>query len=562
MLLMTLGRLTLSEADADVADAVSRGEVHEALRLGLARMERGAGVEGRDLAALGQVMIQALLAAGREEQAEELMQRQLRHYETLPRARMRQLSSLDRGQLFLHMNKPGRAAESFNVVADADDAPVLPRVLALAGLAKAMESMGEHRRAARTLAFAEQLAQAPEVPPACLVLLTAIGLEQQVCRALRHYDDVTNVNAAATPALRTSLQSVQQDLHAVPAAAARVRFLLALMQPAAAVEARTTASVEALFDGVRWYKDRRLAPLEERARVEAALALLDRGLAGSACDILGPLAVDDARQLHHRHAIELRYCASRLHVMNGRHSDALRCYRQHAQLSLARLRFELTRVPYSRFLEQQERAEQADADQLRLPPRYRRAYQFMLDHLHDRTLSVRRIAAEIDVTERALQMAFRSHLGLTPAELLRKLRMACIRTELQQMAGRDSVLAVATRWGMGNRSTLAHNYRQQFGEAPSATASPLGSHERASLAMSVAMATGASSLEGGMRAGPPSLGIQPPLAVHPAQGIEPPRDAQAAMEVPTLADATAMPLGVVRGGPAEAGRREVVTGGD
>lgn len=502
MLLMTLGRLTLSEADADVADAVGRGEVHEALRLGLARLERGAGAEGRDAAALGQMMIQALLAAGREEQAEELMQRQLRHYETLPRTRMRHLSSLDRGLLFLHMNKPGRAAESFNVVADAEDAELLPRVLALAGLAKAMESMGEHRRAARTLAFAEQLVRDAEastdgpiddVPAGSQALLAAIGLELQVCRALRHYDDVTVAHALSAPELRCSLQSALQDLHAVPAAATRMRFLLALMQPAAAVEARTTASVEALFDGVRWYKDRRLAPLEERARVEAALALLDRGLAGSACDILGALAVDDARQLHHRHAIELRYCASRLHVMNGRHSDALRCYRQHAQLSLARLRFELTRVPYSRFLEQQERAEQADADQLRLPPRYRRAYQFMLDHLHDRTLSVRRIAAEIDVTERALQMAFRNHLGLTPAELLRKLRMACIRTELQQMAGRDSVLAVASRWGMANRSTLAHNYRQQFGEAPSATAAPLGSHERASLALSVAVAAGMTS---------------------------------------------------------------------
>ncbi len=172
--------------------------------------------------------------------------------------------------------------------------------------------------------------------------------------------------------------------------------------------------------------------------------------------------------------------------MNGRHSDALRCYRQHAQLPLARLRFELTRVPYSRFLEQQERAEQADADQLRLPPRYRRAYQYILDHLHDRALSVRRIAAEIDVTERALQMAFRANLGLTPAEVIRKLRMACIRTELQQMAGRDSVLAVAARWGMANRSTLAHNYRQQFGETPSATASLPSFAELPSIAATVA----------------------------------------------------------------------------
>jgi|GEM_PF-888111 len=506
MLLMTLARLGLADRDADVADAIGRGDVQEALRLGLCRIERGAGGDPLEQAALGQVLVQALLAAGREEQAEELMQRQLRHYETLPRACTRQFSSMDRGHLFLHMNKPGRAAESFNVVADADDAPTALRILALAGLAMAMQAMGEHRRATRTLAFAVRLAGAQEEAPACQRLLTAIGLELQVCRALRHYDDISSAAQVCEPDLRAGLQAAIAGLGDLPAAVARMRFLMALVPPGTEADTRAAASVEALFDGVRWYRDRRMAPLEERARVEAALALLDRGQAGSACEILGPLAVDDARQLHHRHAIELRYCASRLHVMNGRHSDALRCYRQHAQLSLARLRFELTRVPYSRFLEQQERAEQADADQLRLPPRYRRAYQFMLDHLHDRTLSVRRIAAEIDVTERALQMAFRSHLGLTPAELLRKLRMACIRTELQQMAGRDSVLAVAARWGMANRSTLAHNYRQQFGEAPSATASPLGGGEHASMAVAAAMASHPSA-----PLGAPALTVDPVL---------------------------------------------------
>ncbi|WP_431257347.1 helix-turn-helix domain-containing protein [Roseateles chitinivorans] len=517
MLLLTLGSLRLAEQDGDVAAAVARGDVQEALRLGLGRLDRGAGGDPERLAALGQVLGQALLAAGRDEQAEELFQKQLRMYEGLPRTQVRWLSSMDRGFLFLHLNKPGRAAETFNVVADADDAPLALRVEALAGMAQAMQSMGEHRRAARTLAFAMALVEAAPAPSLMMPLLTAIELELQVCRALRHYDDMAGAELPRDRDVRAALRSSALLLSALPVVVARLEFLVALVaqEPApmaaqaghAGHAGQGTEGVDGLFDGVRWYRDRRLAPMEERARVEAALALLDRGQARTAYDILGPLAIDDARQLHHRHAIELRYCASKLHAMNGRHSDALRCYRQHAQLSLARLRFELTRVPYSRFLEQQERAEQADADQLRLPPRYRRAYQYILDHLHDRALSVRRIAAEIDVTERALQMAFRANLGLTPAEVIRKLRMACIRTELQQMAGRDSVLAVAARWGMANRSTLAHNYRQQFGETPSATASLPSFAELPSIAATVAAAVAGNGLGSGLGHGSAGSGM-------------------------------------------------------
>ena len=142
MLLLTLGSLRLADQDGDVAAAVARGDVQEALRLGLGRLDRGAGGDADRLAALGQVLGQALLAAGRDEQAEELFQKQLRMYEGLPRAQVRWLSSMDRGFLFLHLNKPGRAAETFNVVADADDAPLALRVEALAGMAQAMQSMG------------------------------------------------------------------------------------------------------------------------------------------------------------------------------------------------------------------------------------------------------------------------------------------------------------------------------------------------------------------------------------------------------------------------------------
>lgn len=464
MLLLALSCLRIGPADADVARAMWRGDLQEALHLGLGRLDRVAGGDVERLAALGQVLGQALLAAGREEQAEELFQKQLRLYESLARAQMRWLSSMDRGFLFLHLNKPGRAAEMFNVVADAEDAPAALRIEALAGLAKAMQAVGEHRRATRTLAFAQQLAE--EALPIVGRLLEAISMELCVTRTLRRFDDITaSAEPAADGVTSATLRGAALDAHDMPAVAQRLQFLAALLDPGVA----GTGGACAIFDALRWCRERRLTQVEERSRVEAALALLDQGNAHTAGEILGVLGVDDARQQHHRLAIELRYCASKLHAMQGRHADALRCYRQHAQLALARLRSELTRVPYSRFLEQQERAQQADADQLRLPLRYRKAYQFILDHLHEKTLSVRRIAAQIDVTERALQMAFRSHLGLTPAEVIRRLRMTCIRTELQRRAGSESVLSVASRWGLANRSTLAQNYRQQFGETPSAT---------------------------------------------------------------------------------------------
>jgi AraC-like DNA-binding protein len=258
-------------------------------------------------------------------------------------------------------------------------------------------------------------------------------------------------------------------LSSLPVVAQRLQFLAALVEPA--LGAPGGAAV--LFDTLRWWRERRLAHAEEMGRIEAALALVEAGDAHTAGELLGALACDETRLQHHRHAIDIGFILSRVHALQGRYLDALRCLRQHSSQSLARLRVELQRVPYSRFLEQQQRADQTHADQLRLPLRYRQAYQFIVEHLHEKTLSIRRIAAHVDVTERALQMAFRSHLGLTPAELIRRLRMAGIRTELQHAAGRESVLAVANRWGLKSRSTLAQNYRQHYGESPTSTSSAL-----------------------------------------------------------------------------------------
>ncbi len=480
MLLLGLTCLRATGSGSDVIQAVMRGDILDALRIGLARLERDVTTDLNDRAVLGQVLGQALLAVGREEQAEELFQKQLRVYEGLSRAHVRWLASLDRGHLFLSLNKQGRAAEVFNIVADDTEAPMLLRVEALAGLAKALHGVGEHRRATRTLQYAAQLiGTSTEGTSSQLLnslrLVEALRLEMMVGRSLRHFDD-NNSMASRDPAaaaieqantnnLPMQIMASLRELENFPIAAHRMSFLLALVDP----QVGGSEGAAPLIESLRWIRDHRLDHVEEIGRIEAALALVNHGNCRLALELLGSMAADEVRMHHHRYALELKYCVSKLHAMQGRYVDALRFYKEHAAQAISRLRSELLRVPYSRFLEKQEKADQTDAEELQLPLRYRKAYQFIIAHLDEKTLSIRRVAAQIDVTERALQMAFRTHLGMTPAELIRRRRMERIRTELQNGSSHEGVLAVASRWGMRNRSTLAQNYRQQFGETPTTT---------------------------------------------------------------------------------------------
>jgi transcriptional regulator GlxA family with amidase domain len=152
--------------------------------------------------------------------------------------------------------------------------------------------------------------------------------------------------------------------------------------------------------------------------------------------------------------------------MKGRHIDALRVYHQYAARASTRLRADLSKLPYCHELEKEEIAEGTDSIQLQLPLRYRKAYHYIIENLNDPKLSVKQVAAHINVTERALQMAFRTHIGMTPAELLRRRRVECIRDELHKSPQHIGVLEVASRWGMSVRSTLAQNYRAYFDEVP------------------------------------------------------------------------------------------------
>ncbi|WP_053205607.1 AraC family transcriptional regulator [Jiangella muralis] len=84
--------------------------------------------------------------------------------------------------------------------------------------------------------------------------------------------------------------------------------------------------------------------------------------------------------------------------------------------------------------------------------------------------TVASLAKMAQVSVRALQVAFKQHVGVTPREYLVSVRMRRAREELRA-ADRDTttVARVAARWGFGHSGRFAVRYRRRFGESPSET---------------------------------------------------------------------------------------------
>jgi len=473
MWMLTLTSARLQETEQDIARLFREGRMTDVLRTAQDRMER------RDTNAsrrcdLGGLVLHLSLAAGREEEAEELAQKMPRLYETVSRPAVRLLSSLDQGAMCLALNRPGRGAQAFNLVADDEAAPAKLRVEALAGLSIAMHKVGEYRRAALSLQGARELARGEGLEQQ-VALLDGLGLDLAMrywLRSCEEFDDVPLPQEVCMLAgrregesLQACAERIEHALEEVAPAARRLTFLAALM----ARDATPAALACAVQNQLRWLREQHLSAVESESRIESALGFTMRRDFRAAVELLGEWISDDQQVVRHRHSLDLRSCLSRLHALQGRHGEALRVYKEYSRLAMETIQREVSLLPYSRFLERQETASQADAPQMRLPLRYRRAYQFIIERLDDRDLSIRQVAAHIDVTERALQMAFRTYLGMTPAELIRRHRIDRIRNELRRGHQQATVIEIAQRWGMGKRSTLAQNYRQQFSETPTAT---------------------------------------------------------------------------------------------
>ncbi|WP_425570639.1 helix-turn-helix transcriptional regulator [Pseudonocardia adelaidensis] len=78
------------------------------------------------------------------------------------------------------------------------------------------------------------------------------------------------------------------------------------------------------------------------------------------------------------------------------------------------------------------------------------------------------LARVAGVSARRLQEAFREHVGSTPMEYLRSVRLDRVHEELR--AGAVGVTETAYRWGFTHPGRFARAYRQRFGVLPSETA--------------------------------------------------------------------------------------------
>ncbi len=202
----------------------------------------------------------------------------------------------------------------------------------------------------------------------------------------------------------------------------------------------------------------------------AAIAGRATAVAETVLDMSGAAAAVGSQ--HARWYLDYLYCKSKILQQQMRTQEFAELYGRYALASIQHVRADSVSMPTAASdMVQPSRASQiADDVSTRLPAKYRRAYRYLMDNLEQKDLSVREVASQIGVTERAMQAAFKQHLGLSPSELIRRQRMERIRNHLlDDDAPVSRVLDVAKKWGVEHRSTLINGYRSVFHEAPSET---------------------------------------------------------------------------------------------
>ena len=104
------------------------------------------------------------------------------------------------------------------------------------------------------------------------------------------------------------------------------------------------------------------------------------------------------------------------------------------------------------------------------PAALSRAIDF-IERNADADITAADIARAARVTVRAVQLAFRRHLDMTPMAYLRRQRLGRAHNQLLAADPADglTVRQVAARWGYANLSRFAADYRRAYGQPPSRT---------------------------------------------------------------------------------------------
>jgi len=98
----------------------------------------------------------------------------------------------------------------------------------------------------------------------------------------------------------------------------------------------------------------------------------------------------------------------------------------------------------------------------------REAAAWLRAHLTEE-LTISDLCRALEARERTLHAAFCEHMATSPKAYFKGLRLTAARRELLHADQGIRVTDVALRWGFLHFGWFAHDYRQKFGEAPSAT---------------------------------------------------------------------------------------------
>jgi AraC-like DNA-binding protein len=420
-----------------------------------------------------------MLAQDHDEDAEVNYRRALRGACGADRGQTRVAACRNTGFMSLHQQRFSTAAVSFQrVVADVATSTA-GQVEALCGLAAAQSGMGDAQQAQITLGTAARRSQQSTSPE--LAMFTDLwAIELQVQHAVRAHTALRDHVFWRSPAIASARSASPDELmkaaeacivkyRTLPLIAQRLHHLRDLML---AIE----GDAQALRDcshHLLWLGRAGLASSERQARLEWALAALTVKNADVARDMLEPLCAQEGRLGVRRWDFELSYCRAKLCELQGRSEESLRHYQRYALESVLCVRSEMAPPAPPRNDEATEAVTAGavkDEVEMSLPAKYRRAYRYMVAHLGDDGLNMHEIADQIGVTMRALQSAFKSHVGMSPAEVLRRCRMERIRSDLMAEDGSlRTISEVASRWGVRSRATLVASYRKHFGETPEQT---------------------------------------------------------------------------------------------
>lgn len=479
-----LTAMTRSSTARDLLPMVLDGRAKPAASLALATLEgMGSLRHGEEAVELASLAADLMLAQDCPEDAEDLHRQALVAASTSPRGQVRVISCRNIGMLSLYQRRFGAAANSFQRVIEDDAATLAQQVEALAGLALTHHALGRHDMATHALDEAASRLDGTSIDglmPAVASLrlfVRVIRVELSVQYAIRTNaalaDHVFWQSEMVFASARRDDAELLTELQACLAASVGHALLTQrLAQLVALVRAGMgqTRALVSVHEYLAWLRRMHLAAPEREGRLEAALVAIAAHSPELARSLLEPLGSrqDEGPQ---RWNFELSYCRAKLCEMTGQNEECHRHYQRYALESARCLRSEAqVTAPAAAVAAKGRATETRDETELALPAKYRRAYRYLLAQMDRADLSVREIAEHIGVSERAVQSAFRTHLGMTPVEVLRRCRVERIRDDLLSAEGcGPTVIETAARWGIRNRSTLVSSYRKHFRETPADT---------------------------------------------------------------------------------------------